>query len=205
MERTAVKNYTDAQILARVREVARLTPNQNLPKYLLVGIRSEEDTPDIFDDKFYLYIDGKFQLVTSGTTNPGLSILRGGFKKYNKQGAAILKSDKLYLDVYKYTDGKEVRLHRGKMVALRQVRNMEYYRDNDLNSKANESGQLYTGNWSTNFHFNSYNLKEQKNLRFTIGDWSAGCQVANNLKDYLAILELCKPAEAVSYALLKEF
>lgn len=187
-----------------MERVKQFTGGRPLPAYLLIGVRSKQDTSNVFDDKFYLFVNGVFRVATTGTTNPGGPILTGGWKKYNKKGAAVLKSDEVYWDVYRYTDGKKVPLHNGKMIALRQVGNMKYFRDGDNDKLSEETGAVEIANNSTNFHFNNYDIFSKIVSTF-IGNWSAGCQVCNVSADYNEILRICKDAPAVTYALLKEF
>jgi len=56
-----VKNYTDEQLLSRVKSL----PNfKSIPTdYWILGVRSNEDTPDAFDDKFYIYKGEQFITV----------------------------------------------------------------------------------------------------------------------------------------------
>lgn len=202
-----VKNYTDNQILDRVKSLKSYNVSRKLPKYLIVGIRSNEDTPDAFDDKIYLYIDGVFQLVANCTTNPGVPILLGGWRKYNSKGAALLKSDEIYYDAFEKSNPKgnpAIPLHNGKMTALIQMLPMLYYRDGNNNNKNEEVGTIYKGNYSTNIHFNNYDLKT-KILNTVVGGWSAGCQVLNQVDKYIKLLSLIPIGVKVTYVLLKEF
>jgi hypothetical protein len=195
--KSKVKAYTDGQILARVKALGSY---KSIPSgYWICGIRSNEDDPDFFDDKFYLFQGEKFILVTSGTTHPGLSILKGGYKSYNAVGAAVLKADEWYYDVWKYG------LHRGKMKALLQLgAKVKYYRDGDQDLKAEEVGMLLEGYIGINFHTNTYAL-DSKTIKEKIGAWSAGCQVCNIVPDYLEIIDKCKTQKGVSYCLLNEW
>ncbi len=190
-----VRAYTDKELLDRVAALQGFT---HLPKYLLIGVRSTEDRFNEFDDKFYLYIDGKFIVSSTGTTNPGSNSLLGGWKRLGVKGAAIIKSNEIYYGCYQYG------LHKGKMPALRQVRPMKYYRDNDNDKQTEEIGEITGGINYTNFHYNSYNIADTIKKKF-IGGWSEGCQVSNDRLAYYRIIEHCKNAPAVTYALLKEF
>jgi hypothetical protein len=201
---TAVKNYTSEQLLNRVKSLPSFDPKRGIPKNLIIGVRSEEDTPNVFDDKMYAFINGQFQLVTSCTTNPGGPVLLGGWKRFNSIGAAVLKSDEVYYDAYMRSDGKSVRHHQGKMPCLRQVRSMKYFRDGNNDAKTDEVGQIHIGNFSTNIHANNYNLSSRVVSRI-IGEWSAGCQVVNVLSDYTRLLETYPFGEPITYVLLKEF
>lgn len=194
--------YTDDALLNKVR----LLPSYKgtIPEYLLIAIRSKKDTPNIFDDKMYLYINGVFKLVTSCTTNPGVPTLMGGWKKLNKYGAAIIKEDEIYYNAYMKSDGVSVRHHNGKMLCLRLIKDLLYYRDNNNNNKSEQIGKIYKGNYNTNIHFNSYNLWT-KTINTLINGWSSGCQVLNVSEDYRKLMNFIPEKTPVSYALLKEF
>ncbi len=104
-----VRDYTDKQLLEKVKSLSSFT---KIPSgYWLLGVRSQDDLPNRFDDKIYLFKGDEFILVTSGTTNPGTPTLKQ-FEKVNKDGAAVLKADEWYHNVWKY--GK----HNGKVEAL---------------------------------------------------------------------------------------
>lgn len=192
----AVKAYKDKQLLDRVKS---LSSYKEIPKgYWLLGVRSDEDTPNIFDDKIYLFKGEEFILVTSATTNPGTPTLKQ-FEKVNKAGAAVLKSDVWYYNIWKY--GR----HNGKIEALLQIGNsVQVYRDTDKDAKAEEQGELQTGYFGINFHPNTYDVTAD-NTGATIGWWSAGCQVVNDMDKYREMIKLLKNEKAVSYCLLKEF
>lgn len=197
-----MRNYTDKELIERVK----VLPSYNwvIPKYLIIGVRSKEDTPNVFDDKMYVFIDGVFKMVASCTTNPGSPTLLGGWKKYNKNGAAILKSDEIYYDAYRKSNGGSIQHHNGKMPCLRQVSKMFYFRDGNNNNKSDEVGDLYFDNYSTNIHFNNYDLKT-KIIGTFVNGWSAGCQVLNNAEQYNELLSLMPEKESITYCLLKEF
>jgi hypothetical protein len=200
----AVKNYTSKQLLDKVMSLPSYDKSKGLPKNLIIAVRSEEDTPNVFDDKMYVYLDNKFQFVTSCTTNPGGPILTGGWRKFNKLGAAVLKSNEVYYDAYMKSDGKSVRHHNGKMPCLRQMKAMKYFRDGNNDLKTDEVGQIHVGNFSTNIHSNNYNLYNRIVSKF-IGEWSAGCQVLNISEDYRKLLDTYPLNEGITYVLLKEF
>jgi len=196
MSKNNVRIYTDSQILDRIQ---KLSTFKALPKeYYIVGIRSTEDDTDKFDDKFYIFRDKEFVTMTTGTTNPGKPVLTGGFLKYNKNGAAVVKSDSWYYDVWSY--GK----HMSKMPALLQTGPITVYRDGDQDGKTEEQGKLETGYFGINFHAATYD-ESFKGLQENIGGWSAGCQVVNDKKKHLEIIALIKAQKKISYVLLKEF
>jgi len=191
----AVRIFTDKELLDKVKTLSNY---KSIPKgYWLLGVRSIEDTPNKFDDKIYLFKGEEFIIVASATTNPGTPTLKQ-FEKVNKAGAGVLKSDVWYYNLWKY--GK----HQGKVEALLQLGNsVQLYRDTDKDEKAEEQGELQTGYFGINFHPNTYDLTKDSGT--TIGWWSAGCQVVNDVDKYNIMIKLLKTEKSVSYCLLKEF
>ena len=191
-----VKSYTDKQLLDKVKSL----PNfKGIPTgHWILGVRSNEDAEDLFDDKFYLFQGETFIVTTSGTTNPGAKLLRGGFKEYNAAGVAVLRSDMWHHKMWKF--GK----HKGKMEALVQVTPVDIYRDNDLDGSSEEQGKIYNGLFGINFHAATYN-KDATGKTPKIGSWSAGCQVCDTRSVYNHIIESCKSESSVSYCLINEF
>lgn len=192
-----VRKYTDLELLNRVKSLLTF---KSIPEgYWILGVRSLEDTPNRMDDKFYLFKGEVFIMVISGTTNPGTPILEGGFLKYNKQGAAVVKSDEWYYNLWKYG------LHLGKMPALLQLGNkIKVFRDGDKDKKSEEVGNITEGFYGINFHSNNYDLTS-KIKKEEINGWSAGCQVSNDIQNYKKIIDLVKSQPSVSYCLIKEF
>lgn len=194
-----VRKYTDKELLDKVKTINGF---KSIPKsYWLLAVRSQEDTFNAFDDKVYLFNGTKCELVTSCTTNPGGPALLGGWKKYSKAGAAIIKSDEWYYDIYKYG------LHNGKLPALRQAGKMKYYRDKNNDKKADEVGNVEEAIYYTNFHFNSYRVFDRiKNaVSNLIGEWSYGCIVCNEEDKYESIITKTKSQTSVTICLIKEF
>jgi hypothetical protein len=194
---TNVRTYNDKELLNKVKSLPSF---KSVPQgYWILGIRSNEDAANKFDDKFYLFNGELFVTVTTGTTNPGTPILEGGFLKYNKLGAAVLKANEWYYDVWTYG------LHMGKMPALKQVGNFIVFRDGDGDEKSEEIGIPIKGSgYGINFHAATYD-SNFKGLQENIGNWSAGCQVVNNKQKHLEIIKLVKPQKKVTYVLLNEF
>jgi len=194
---TNVRTYNDKELLNKVKSLPSF---KSVPQgYWILGIRSNEDAANKFDDKFYLFNGELFVTVTTGTTNPGTPILEGGFLKYNKLGAAVPKANEWYYDVWTYG------LHMGKMPALKQVGNFIVFRDGDGDEKSEEIGIPIKGSgYGINFHAATYD-SNFKGLQENIGNWSAGCQVVNNKQKHLEIIKLVKPQKKVTYVLLNEF
>lgn len=191
-----VRPYTDKQLLEKVKSLSSFT---KIPDgYWLLGVRSQDDLPNRFDDKIYLFKGEEFVLVTSATTNAGTPTLRQ-FEKVNKDGAAVLKADEWYYNVWKY--GK----HNGKVEALLQLGNkVTVYRDTDKDDKSEEQGKLQSGYFGINFHPNTYDLSK-KVTSSSIGWFSAGCQVVNNIPNYKLMIGLLKREKLVTYCLINEF
>lgn len=191
--------YTADEIITRIKQLPSF---KYIPQnYWICGIRNAEDHPDKFDDRFYLFKGQELILDTSGTTNAGLSILQGGFKKYNNEGAAILGADEFYYDVW--TFGK----HLGKVEALLQRgAKMKVFRDGNMNHLSEEEGDPEWDFFGINFHPDqmSYEKDERPNDR-GVGGYSAGCQVANIFEDYKRFIEAGRTQRFVSYCLLNEF
>ena len=189
-----MKNYTDEQLLNRVKGLKSFIciPND----YWILGVQSKEDKFNEFDDKFYLFKGEKFIMVTTGTTNAGLTGLKH-YDTYNPNGCAVIKTDEWYYTLWRPG------LHKGKMRALKQYSAIKYYRDWNKNDKAEEIGNINEGVIGINFHTASY--QPYNVITRLIGGWSTGCQVANNTADYYKILDYIGNQDIVSYCLIKEF
>jgi hypothetical protein len=202
----AVRQYTDKELLDKVKSLSNF---KEIPKgRWILGVRSKEDAPNIFDDKFYTFKGENFIEVVTGTTHPGLSILKGGYKKFNPVGAAVVKSNKWYYNVWQFGS------HRGKMPALLQTgATIDVYRDGDNDGKSEELGKPITGWYGINYHTNTYDLSEAslKLTRTAIDAWSAGCQVINEREKYMEQMKWYRKAAKdktqthVSYVLVDEF
>jgi hypothetical protein len=190
-----VRPYTDKQLLEKVKSLSSFG---KIPAgYWLLGVRSLDDIPNRFDDKIYLFKGEEFVLVTSATTNAGTPTLRQ-FEKINKDGAAVLKADEWYYNVWKY--GK----HQGKVEGLLQLGNkVKVWRDTDKDDKSEEQGKLQEGYFGINFHPNTYDLSKPSGT--TIGWWPAGCQVVNRVDLYKIMIKLLKTEKFVTYCLINEF
>lgn len=189
-----VRTYTDTELLNHVKS---LDSFKSIPTdHWILGVRSKEDTANSFDDKFYLFRGEIFIEVTSGTTNPGTPTLKQ-FEKVNKDGAAVLVPG-WYYNVWKY--GK----HNGKVAALLQLGNkVTVSRDTDKDDDSEVTSNIQSGYFGINFHPNTYDLTKPSGT--SIGWWSAGCQVVNNISKYNTFIRLTKTQKSVSYCLIDEF
>ena len=197
-----VKSYTDKQLIDRMKSLNSFLYVPKTPHIIVV--RSNEDEPDKYDDKLYLFRGEKFIAVMSCTSNSGTYGLLNFFK-WNRKGTAVIKFNEIYYNAFIKSDGKTYRHHNGKMQCLRQIAPLKYYRDNNKNKKIDEVGPVYKRNNSTNVHCNSYKHKKGI-LSWAIGKWGTGCTVVNNLTMYYDIL-LTKIHynQPVTYTGLKEW
>ena len=190
-----VKNYTDKELLDKVKSLPSF---KSIPEdYWILGVQSQEDTFNEFDDKFYLFKGEKFMGKVNGTTNAGTTGLKN-YNRYNSKGCAVIKTNEWYYGLWTYG------LHRGKMPALKQIRPIKFYRDWNKNNKVEELGTMYNDIIGINFHTVLYS-REPGFWRKLIGGWSVGCQVVNHVGDYYKILDYVKNQREVTYCLIKEF
>jgi len=195
MSKSNVKSYSDLQLLNRVKE---LDTFKKIPdEYWVIGVQSNEDAFNKFDDKFYVFKGEEFVMVMGGTTNAGKSGLEG-YDKYGLEGVAVWKTDIFYSDLYKRG------LHKGKIDAYRQNKPIFYFRDKDKDKKAEQQGELKHGIIYANFHGSTYN-KGSKVVKENIGGWSIACQVVSDNSKYEKFLNITKDQKYLSYCLLMEF
>lgn len=200
-----VRNYTDKELLDKIKSLPSF---KGIPKgRWILGVRSNDDNPNLFDDKFYEFDSEKFVSVLSGTTNPATSILKGGYKSYNPLGAAVVKADEWYYDLWTFG------LHKKRMPALLQRNKIAVFRDGDNDDKSEQLGQPIWGYYGINYHTNTYDFSASnlKMKRPTIDGWSAGCQVSNDRLKYMEQMKWYREAQKkgtqlfVSYCLINEF
>lgn len=150
----------------------------------IIGIRSRENKPDVFDDVLCLIYKNEFGDlmvdIFECTTDPGLFWLR---KPLNVKGTAILKEGQ-YRSAYKL--GK----HKGK-TALVQVQIVEVYRDR------NRDGTFDMMNTEKGlFGINIHRAIDNKIADVTkrVGKWSAGCTVIADIDKFKYFMRICKRA-----------
>lgn len=188
-----VKNYTDEQILTRVKSLASF---RGFPHGVLdVWIRSAEDEFDRFDDKVYTFecsgdkAPPRFVMVCSGTTNAGAEGLKN-FSKYNRLGCAVLKSDEIVYNSHIFGT------HKG-YPAYRQAKGFPYFRDGDKDKFAEETGEIYHDIILANCH-------KAGIFSTLIGGWSVACLVRNQLAQWQKWLTFMNK-RPLTVAILKEF
>ncbi len=164
----------------------------------LVGIRSSDSTPNIFNDQFWAFwptVGGNWEEITIPiTTEPGIFYL---LNLVNPKGAAILKPGQ-YKGIWK------IGLHQGKYEALVQHGPCTVIRDFNRDWKYDyNSGREDTGSdFGINFHHAGEDSK-------TVDNWSAGCQVTEIIKDFDAVMKWARLARSYwgnsfTYTLLLE-
>jgi len=188
-----VRSYTDKELLERVKSLDTFT---HIPDgYWLIGVRSNEDAYNKFDDKFYLFQGEKFIAVYQGTTNPGDKALKD-YASYNPNGAAILQSDTIIYDSHKRGISK------GRMV-YRQNKPFPYYRDYDMDNFSEEIGEVHEG--IIYAHIHDVKLDGQDIYKEYINGWSLACQVMNNGAEWDEFMLLTAGQDYITYCLLQEF
>ena len=157
----------------------------------IVGVRNSETLEEVtnkFDDCMTVSykVDGEWNFQCFGcTTDPG---------KYwtenlmNEDGVAILKENQ-------YRSTYQIGLHQGKYEALKQVKPVEVYRDDNLDNcyDLNEDS-VQEGLFGINIHrATSY----EGATSTQIDKWSAGCQVIAANNDFTLFMEIVNKAAEV--------
>jgi hypothetical protein len=147
----------------------------------IVGVRSDANTPNKFDDKMYVFWntengwEGKYFTIT---TDPGTYWLNNPMQP---SGTAILKQGQ-YINSYK------IGLHQGKYKALTQQKPVTVIRDYDRNAILDfNNGKEDKGLFGINIH-----RANATGTTKTIDKYSAGCQVFENAEDFAKFLELAE-------------
>jgi len=165
----------------------------------IIGIRANSTKPNAFDDAIHLFYttqDGRQQFFSyKATTDPGTFWLQNPL---NPQGTAILKEGQ-------YKNTYALGLHRGKYLALVQVRPVTVMRDYDRNAVLDfMNGKEQTGLFGINIH-----RALETGTTKTIDKFSAGCQVFANASDFQVFMQLCERhkqfhGNSFTYTLLDE-
>lgn len=148
----------------------------------VIGIRANTSVPNVFNDSLnVLFIDNTGRLANvswRATTDPGTYWLKNPM---NPQGTAILKPGQ-------YFGSHALGMHRGKYLALVQVRPVTVIRDFNRDGNADYAiGREETGLFGINIHRASV-----EGTTKTIDKYSAGCQVFANADDFSAFLQLAE-------------
>jgi len=154
----------------------------------IVGVRNSDTNNEVtnkFDDCMTLSykINGEWQFrCFDCTTDPGKYWVENIMRE---SGVAILKPNQ-------YRGSHQIGLHQGKYEALRQVKPVQVYRDNnldvcyDLNEENIEEGI---------FGINIHRATKWEGKKSTqIDKWSAGCQVIAANNDWEEFMSICRNA-----------
>ena len=157
----------------------------------IVGVRNSETLDEVtnkFDDHITLSYkqDGHWQFHCFGcTTDPGKYWVENIMQE---SGVAILKPNQ-------YRSTYQIGLHQGKYEALRQVKPVQVYRDNNLDEcyDLNEEN-VQEGIFGINIHRAT---KYEGKTSTQIDKWSAGCQVIAANDDFRLFMEICNTAKDI--------
>ena len=182
----------------RLLKVKSLKSFKEVPKnYWLLGVRSNADKFNTFDDKFFLFKGEQFIEVYLGTTNAGNDLVN----PTNSRGEAVLKTDEIYYNAW--GRGK----HRGKVGAYVQVLPLLIHRDNDGDRKTEELGTPKPETVGINIHPATYNSGSDE-VKSLINGWSQGCQVfakRGGSNSFNSFMKKTEGQQRLTYCLLKEF
>lgn len=165
----------------------------------IVGVRADSTKSNSFDDAIYAFFlnsEGKLiQHRYAATTDPGTYWLRNPM---NPQGTAILKEGQ-------YRNCYALGMHRGKYLALVQVRPVTVMRDYDRDAVLDFlNGREETGLFGINVHraLDSGTTK-------IVEHHSAGCQVFASATEFIQFLSFCERHRALygnqfTYTLIDE-
>lgn len=147
----------------------------------IIGIRSNDMTPNIFND--LIIVCWKYRGVWhikkyDATTDPGLYYLQNPM---NVKGTAIMVPGQ-------YRGAYEIGLHKG-YTALRQKKPMKYWRDANRNAKFDMSGKIYEEIGYTDIHRANEMAKS-----IYVNNWSAGCQVIADGREWKEFITICQSA-----------
>jgi len=167
----------------------------------IVGIRSKDNTPNVFNDLMTVTYKVKGQWYTRSwqcTTDPGAYWLNN---PGNVKGTALLVPGQ-NRGVYKLDK------HAGQYLALCQRNGpVRCYRDPDGSDEHSAiDGSITEGMYGINIHRASYRRTSTR-----VDKWSAGCQVFSSPDDFDAFIKLCKKQvsvngwESFTYTLLEEW
>lgn len=137
----------------------------------LGAIRTKDNKSNKFNDFAFAFCDnGRGSLlyyIIPATTDAGLYYRKNPI---NKKGTAIIQHDKQYRGVYQLQDptkDKRLRGHRGQK-AFKQIKQMQYWRDINMDEYLDFTGKTYKQNAATNGHY-------MGTLGKNVDKWSAGC------------------------------
>ena len=187
-----------ALIAAMEREKYQVFGNNYMPYNLnLVGIRSADPAPNVFNDQLWVFWKnkaGKWDInIYRITTDPGLYWLKNPM---NQNGTGILKPGQ-------YRNLWQIGTHNGKYEALVQAKPCTLIRDYNRDNKLDyTSGREETGLFGVNLHHAGEDST-------TVDKFSAACQVFARLREFNEFMILARKARdfwgnSFTYTLMEE-
>ena len=167
----------------------------------IVGIRSKDTTPNVFNDLMTVHYKVKGQWFSRSwacTTDPGLYWMQNPMKV---TGCA-------QLCLGQYRGAYKIDKHAGQYSALCQRgAEVKIFRDPDKDDTFDQNSEsIVEGYFGINIHRASYRRTSTQ-----VGKWSAGCQVLADPDDFKALMALAKKQvevngwESFTYTLLEEW
>jgi hypothetical protein len=149
----------------------------NFNLFVYRALDDGSDMPNDIAGLLWKDLTGEWQLYTfTVTADPGID---GLLTPKNKDGTAIIKHDEYYKGVY------ALGIHaptnpKYKHMALRQIKPMKYWRDDNKDRKRDYSGRIWQGLFYTNFHSTPESWPYNPAIRFN----SIGCIWAPDNKEF---------------------
>ena len=156
----------------------------------IIGVRNIVSPQDnLFDDTIVIAyrLDGEWVTEEARiTTDPG----RYWLTKPDYKPCAVYAHPQQARGAYKL--GK----HRGKYKALVQHQPVWFWRDGNKDEHADNTGEKFKDRIGLNIHRSS----TREDGSYFVDQWSAGCQVFQNVQDYNRFIELCElQVESLGY------
>lgn len=193
-----LRKFNDNELIKRVENYAKGFDGWK-PGIYDIWVRAEKEVKevDVFADKVFTFSVAEnglpeFRMVCTGTSLTGSWALKN-FKTYDARGAAVLAANRFVRNSHTWG------FHKGYR-AYQQVKPFPYFRDPDMDNKAEESGKIITNEIiAANCHRAKLNGTSQ-----IIYNWSAGCLVRNSYSQFMGWLSFMNK-RPLSVAILKEF
>jgi len=153
----------------------------------IVGVRNSstgDKVTNLFDDTMTVSYkeNGEWKFNQwKITTDPGKKAM---LEYHNSNGVARLVEGQ-------YRGSHTIGLHQGKYEALRQLKNVKVYRDKDKDMQYDENA-IQEGVFGINIHRSS-----STGTSTYVENWSEGCQVFANVKDFNSFMLICKKAKDI--------
>lgn len=159
-------------------------------KINIVGIRTNDQTPDKFNDLMAVAYKDEFHIFKC-TTEPGVYWLKNPMRV---SGTFVMKPGQ-------YIDDWKLGFHHGyEALVLSGI--IEGWRDSDKDNNIDpDKSKVYSDGQAVNIHH-----AHETTIQTVIDKYSAGCQVIQKFSDWLIFIGLVKVSkqEKYSYTLLTE-